>query len=87
MSHYGGVIKCIYCNFNSVLDSLDECPRDVYKETRYTHHVEWPPDQPKLVVNNTLIHYKDKRTEQELLDMPKILKGVSSVDEISSSHP
>jgi len=70
-----------------VLDSLNDYLRDVYKETRYTHHTEWPPDQPKSVVSNTLIYYKDKRTEQELLDMSKHQRGASSVDEITSSHP
>ena len=73
--------------FYLVLDSLNDYLRDVYKETRYSHHTEWPPDQPKSVVSNTLIHYKDKRTERELLDMSKRLRGASSVDEITSSHP
>jgi len=70
-----------------VLDSLNDYLRDVYKETRYTHHTEWPPDQPKSVVSNTLIHYKDKKAEQQLLDMSKHQRGASFVDEITSSHP
>jgi len=73
--------------FNLVLDSLDDFLRDVYKETRYSYHTEWPPDQPKSVVSNTLIHYKDKRTERELLDMSRRQRGASSVDEMTSSHP
>ena len=70
-----------------MLDSLDDYLRDVYKETRYAHHVEWPPVQSKLVVDNTLIHYKDKRTERELLDVTKHRRGASSVDEITLLHP
>ena len=70
-----------------MLESLNDYLRDVYKETRYTHHTEWPPDQPKSVVSNTLIHYKDKKIEQAMLDMSKHHRGASSVDEITSSHP
>jgi len=70
-----------------VLDSLNEYLRDIYKETRYSYHTEWPPDQPKSVVSNTMIHYKDKRTQRKLFDMSKHQKDASSVDEISSSHP
>ena len=69
------------------LDSLNDYLRDVYKETRYSHHAQWPPDQPKSVVSNTLIHYKDKRTERELLDFSKCHRGASSLDKIMSSHP
>ena len=78
----------VYCSFlPTVLDSLNNYLCDVYKETRYSHHTEWPPDQPKSVVSNTLIHYKDRETEQQLLDMSKCQRGASSVDEIKSSHP
>ena len=69
-----------------MLDSLEDYLRDVYKETRYSHHTEWPPHQPKSVVSNTLVHYKDKRPERELLDLSKCERGTSSVDKIMLSH-
>ena len=42
---------------------------------------EWPPDQPKTVVNVALIHYKGSRTEQELIEISKRQKeGTHAVD-------
>ena len=71
-----------------MLDSLNDYLHDVYEETGYNHCTQWPPDQPKSVVSNTLlIHYKDKRTQRALLDMSKHQRDASSVDEITSSHP
>ena len=45
---------------------------------------EWPPDQPKTVVNVALIHYKGSRTEQEFIEISKRHKdGTSAVDELA----
>ena len=45
---------------------------------------EWPPDQPKTVVNVALIHYKGSRTEQELIEISKRQKeGTHAVDKLA----
>ena len=64
-----------------VADSL----RDDYVESRHSFDVdEWPPDQPKTVVNVALIHYKGSRTEQELIEISKRHKeGAHAVDELA----
>ena len=59
--------------------------RDDYKESRHSVNVdEWPPNQPKTVVNVALIHYKGSRTEQELIEISKRHKeGTRAVDELA----
>ena len=45
---------------------------------------EWPPNQPRTVVNVALIHYKGSRTEQELIEISKRHKeGTTAVDELA----
>ena len=45
---------------------------------------EWPPNQPKSVVNVALIHYKGSRTEQELIEISKRHKeGTPAVDKLA----
>ena len=45
---------------------------------------EWPPNQPKTVVNVALIHYKGSRTEQELIEISKRHKqGTPAVDKLA----
>ena len=64
-----------------LIDSL----RDDYIESKCSFDVdEWPPNQPKTVVNVALIHYKGSRTEQELLEISNRYKeGALAVDELS----
>ena len=59
--------------------------RDDYMESRHSVDVdEWPPNQPKTVVNVALIHYKGSRTEQELIEISKRHKeGTQAVDELA----
>ena len=59
--------------------------RDDYMESRHNVDVdEWPPDQPKTVVNVALIHYKGSRTEQELIEISKRHKdGTYAVDQLA----
>ena len=46
-----------------------------YKKTRCTlEEEEWPPNQPKSIVNVALIHYKGKRTLQQLIEIAKLHK-------------
>ena len=73
----------IFCAL--VVDSLNNNLRDIYENTLYSHHSEWPPDQPKSLVSNTLVYYKNESREQQLLDIST--KGASGIDEVSSSHP
>ena len=43
--------------------------------TRFTPKgAEWPPNKAKIVVNVALIHYKGKRTQQELFEIVNIHK-------------
>ena len=45
---------------------------------------EWPPNQPKTVVNVALIHYKGSRTKQELIEISKRHReGTHAVDELA----
>ena len=45
---------------------------------------EWPPNQPKTVLNVALIHYKGSRTEQELIEISKRHKqGTPAVDKLA----
>ena len=63
---------------------------DRYKETRYIPEgEEWPPNQSKSIVSVALIHYKGKRTQQELIAIAQRHKdGSIGVDKLlsSSSH-
>ena len=46
-----------------------------YKKTRCTlKQEEWPPNQPKSIVNVALIHYKGKRTLQQLIEIARLHK-------------
>ena len=59
---------------------------DDYAENRHNNDDvdEWPPNQPKTVVNVALIHYKCSRTEQELIEISKRHKeGTRAVDELA----
>ena len=47
---------------------------------------EWPPNQPKLIVSVALIHYKSKRTRQELFAIAQRHKdGSIAIDQLMSS--
>ena len=62
---------------------------DTYKRTRFTPKgAEWPPNIPKLIVSVALIHYKGKRTQQELFKMASVHKeGASAIDEFTYQEP
>ena len=64
-----------------IADSL----RDDYIESKHSYDIEeWPPNQPKTVVNVALIHYKGSRTEQESIEISKRhKKGASAIDELA----
>ena len=48
---------------------------------------EWPPDQPSSIVNLALIHYQNRRTQQELIEVSKRCKqGASHVDKLTASN-
>ena len=70
----------------SVLEIISNHLQNTYKRTRFTPKgTEWPPNQPKLIVSVALIHYKGKRTQQELFEMASIHKeGALAVDKVTS---
>ena len=48
---------------------------------------EWPPHQPSSIVNLALIHYNNRQTKQELIEISKRCKeGASYVDNLAASH-
>jgi len=69
-----------------VVDILHDSLSDTYKKTRYKPvGAEWPPNQPKVIVSVALIHYKGKRTKQELIQIATRHKeGATAIDEIAS---
>ena len=70
----------------SVLETISNHLCDTYKRTRFTPKgAEWPPNIPKLIVSVALIHYKGKRTQQELFEMATIHKeGSLAIDKFTS---
>ena len=60
----------------------------MHKRTKFiSEDAEWPPNQAKLVVSVALIHYKGKRTQQELFQMATIYKeGAPAIDNLISSY-
>ena len=71
-----------------VVDILQCNLSDTYKETRYKPvGAEWPPNQPKVIVSVALVHYKGKRTKQELLQIASRHKeGAPSIDKLVSNY-
>ena len=70
-----------------VFDTLHDNLCDTYEETRYKPvGAEWPPNQPKSIVSVALIHYKGKRTRQELFAIAQRHKdGSIAIDQMMSS--
>ena len=70
-----------------VFDTLHDNLCDTYEETRYKPvGAEWPPNQPKCIVSVALIHYKGKRTRQELFAIAQRHKdGSIAIDQLTSS--
>ena len=69
---------------NELSDELHDC----YKiDKQRPPEVEWPPHKPSSIVNLALIHYNDRRTQQELIEMSKHFKeGASHVDTLTALH-
>ena len=67
--------------FNKIADNL----RHSYSHSRHSMDFdEWPPDQPKTVVNVALMHYKGSRTEHELIEISKRHKeGTHAIDQLA----
>ena len=70
-----------------MFDTLHNNLCDTYEETRYKPvGAEWPPNQPKSIVSVALIHYKGKRTRQELFAIAQRHKdGSIAIDQLMSS--
>ena len=69
---------------SSGLDFLTDNLKDMYKVIRcQPEEDEWPPNQPKTIVNVALIHHEGELTQQELIDMSLYHKeGISAVDKL-----
>ena len=57
-----------------------------YNETRQKPQTQqWPPNQPSSIVSVALIHYKNSRTQQELIEISKRFReGAPAVDKLLS---
>ena len=72
-----------------VVNKLSDDLRADYKVTRRRpQEEEWPPEQPTSIVSVALIHYINRRTQQELIEISERFKeGASAVDKlVASSH-
>ena len=61
----------------------------IYKDRRKKpHSKQWPPYQPTSIVNVTVIHYKNKQTQQKLIEISKHFRtGASGISKLVSSPP
>jgi len=67
------------------LDLLSDNLNEMYKiERSQSQKDQWPPDQPKVIVNVALIHCEREQTQQELIDTS--LSNVSTLHKLSSHH-
>ena len=69
-----------------LVDQFADSLRDQYKDTGFfSEEAEWPPNQPKRVVNVVTMSHEGKRTQQELMEVVKRQKvGTPGVDELVS---
>ena len=69
-----------------LVDQLRQNLRDSYTGTGFfSEDTEWPPDQPKEVINVVTMSHAGKRTKQELMEIAKRHKvGTPGVDELVS---
>ena len=69
-----------------VVEKFSEDLHDTYKIIRKRpQEEEWPPYQPKSIVNVTVIHYKNKQTRQELIKISDHFQA--GIDELTTSPP
>ena len=76
---------CMVCLVvSSGLDVLTDNLKDVYTIMRCQPvEDEWPPNQPKTIVNVALMHHEGEQTQQELIDMSSYhKKGASAIDKL-----
>ena len=80
------LLNCFYTG-PPVFDILHDNLCGTYEVTRYKPvGAEWPPNQPKSIVSVALIHYKGKRTRQELFAIAQRHKdGSIAIDQLTSS--
>ena len=69
-----------------IVEKFSEDLHDTYKIIRKRpQEEEWPPYQPKSIVNVTVIHYKNKQTRQELIKISEHFRA--DIDELTTSPP
>ena len=55
-----------------LVDQFADSLCDQYKDTGFfSEEAEWPPNQPKGVVNVVTMSHEGKRTQQELMEVVK----------------
>jgi len=76
-----------FITVEKVIKNLCSELREYYKETKWRPpKEEWPPNQPKSIVSVALVHYNNRRTHQELIEISeRFRKGAPAVDEQVSS--
>ena len=72
-----------------VVEKFSEDLHNRYKVIRKNpQRIQWPPYQPTSIVNVTVIHYKNKQTRQELLEISEHFKtGAAGISKLMSSPP
>ena len=73
------------------LDTFDQVTDELRKEYTEIRKIneddEWPPNQPRTIVNVALIHYKGRRTKQELIEISNRHKdGTVRVDTLVTEY-
>ena len=73
-----------YIVVQSGLSCLMDNLKDMYKIIRcQPEENEWPPNQPKTIVNVALMHHEGEQTQQELIDMSVHRKeGAHAIDKL-----
>ena len=71
-----------------MVDGFHDFLCDIHKKMKYIpEDAEWPPNQPKSIVNVALIHYKGGLTQHELIQIAarRHREGSSAIDKLAST--
>ena len=86
----GSNIRCLlYFPVPPLVQNFSEDLHCIYKDRRKKpQSKQWPPYQPTSIVNVTVIHYKNKQTQQRLIEISKHFRtGASGISKLVSSPP
>ncbi|XP_065900184.1 NACHT, LRR and PYD domains-containing protein 3-like [Dysidea avara] len=66
---------------------VDMLCKDYTEKRDRNEEDEWPPKQPRTIVNVALVHYRGRRTQQELIEITSRYKdGTTTADMLASSQ-